>query len=155
MTLITQPITGENEIPPKGISLDIYESLNNFYHAFNNRDFTLMQDNWENSDEIAMDNPLGGIKRGWSELKEIYQRIFTGQAKVYVEFYDYSIIEFEGGFCCVGRERGNLQVKDEKLDLAIRTSRVYKRINGQYKQMHHHGSIEDPTLLKTYQELVR
>lgn len=38
-----------------------------------------------------MDNPLGGIKRGWEEIKSIYERIFNGPARVYVEFYDYTI----------------------------------------------------------------
>jgi len=155
MALISQAITGSTQNRPEGIKHDIYEVLQDFYHAFNNTDFALMQENWDNSEEIAMDNPLGGIKRGWDELKEIYQRIFTGQSKVYVEFYDYSIVEFEGGFCAIGRERGTLELKGKKLDLAIRTSRVYKRINGVYKQVHHHGSIEDATLLQTYQDLVR
>jgi hypothetical protein len=36
-----------------------------------------MQKNWLNNEEIAMDNPLGGIKRGWEEIKAIYSRIFT------------------------------------------------------------------------------
>ena len=130
-------------------------ALIDFYTAFNGSDFMLMQNNWYNHKEIAMDNPLGGIKRGWDEIKSIYQRIFTGQAKVYVEFYDYSIIELEGGFCAVGRERGFVQVGEKQLDLEIRTSRVYKLINGAYKQVHHHGSIETPELLKEYQDLVR
>jgi len=154
MILISKAITGE-DTRPEGINTEIFEVLQDFYHAFNDTDFNLMQDNWDNSDKIAMDNPLGGIKRGWNELKEIYQRIFTGQAKVYVEFHDYSIIELEGGFCAIGRERGYLEVGDKRLELAIRTSRIYERIDGSYKQVHHHGSIEDPALLKTYQELVK
>ena len=154
MTLNTEAITGNTATVPTGVETSIYKVLQDFYLAFNSRDFNLMQDNWDNSDEIAMDNPLGGIKRGWSEIKEIYQRIFTGEAKVYVEFYDYSIVEFSGGFCAIGRERGHLQIRGEQLDLAIRTSRVYKLIDGVYKQVHHHGSIEDPKLLEQYQSLV-
>lgn len=26
-------------------------------------------DNWAQSDDVAMDNPLGGIKRGWSQIR--------------------------------------------------------------------------------------
>ena len=130
-------------------------ALISFYTAFNGKDFNLMQENWYNHEEIAMDNPLGGIKRGWKEIKSIYQRIFSGQVEVYVEFYDYNIIDIEGGFCAVGRERGYVKVGDKKLDLAIRTSRVYKLVEGVYKQVHHHGSIENPELLKEYQALVR
>ena len=133
----------------------MHEALVEFYKAFNQKDFDLMQKNWLNNEEIAMDNPLGGIKRGWEEIKTIYSRIFSGQAKVYVEFYDYTIIALDGGFIAIGDECGWVETKGEKLDLAIRTSRVYKLVEGEYKQVHHHGSIESPELLQRYQELVR
>jgi hypothetical protein len=156
MKPIMTPITGTNlDIKPEAVDAKVFEALHQFYKAFNNRDFELMQQNWLNSEEIAMDNPLGGIKRGWDELKTIYQRIFSGEAEVYVEYYDYTIVEFDGGFCAVGRERGYVKTKGEKLELAIRTSRVYKEVEGSYRQIHHHGSIEDPKLLEAYQSLVK
>ena len=151
MTPIQTPITG-NETKYDN---SMHEALVEFYKAFNGRDFELMKKNWLNNEEIAMDNPLGGIKRGWDEIKEIYSRIFTGQAKVYVEFYDYSVVAMEGGFVAIGRERGSVEVKGKTVELKIRTSRVYKLIEGSYKQVHHHGSIEDPALLKEYQDLVK
>jgi hypothetical protein len=36
----------------------------------------------------------------------------------------------------------------------IRTTRVFKRVNGHWRQMHHHGSFDDPNLLKNYQAAV-
>ena len=129
--------------------------LAQFYSAFNNQNFELMSQNWLQNEEIAMDNPLGGIKRGWDEITSVYNRIFTGQAKVYVEFYDYTIVDLKGSFCAIGRERGYVQMDEKKLELAIRTSRVYKLVDGTYKQVHHHGSIERPELLKAYQEFLK
>ncbi len=129
--------------------------LAQFYSAFNNQNFELMSQNWLQNEEIAMDNPLGGIKRGWDEITSVYNRIFTGQAKVYVEFYDYTIVDLNGGFCAIGRERGCVQMDEQKLELAIRTSRIYKLVDDTYKQVHHHGSIERPELLKAYQEFVK
>jgi len=38
--------------------------------------------------------------------------------------------------------------------LAIRTSRIIKNIAGHWRQVHHHGSIDDPQLLANYQSLV-
>ena len=151
MTPIQTPITGEE----KQYNNKMHEALIEFYKAFNQRDFDLMQKNWLNNEEIAMDNPLGGIKRGWEEIKTVYSRIFSGQAKVYVEFYDYTIVDLDGGFVAIGRERGWVETKGQKLDLAIRTSRIFKLVDREYKQVHHHGSIEDSKLLNEYQELVK
>ena len=40
------------------------QALAQFYRALNTRDLALMEQNWDNTDQAAMDNPLGGIKRG-------------------------------------------------------------------------------------------
>lgn len=157
MEAVANPISGDVEVDARPMIVDegIYSALQTFYTAFNSKDFALMQSNWLNSEEIAMDNPLGGIKRGWDEIITVYERIFSGRADVYVEFYDYSIITFDGGFCAVGRERGQVIVDGNPLRLAIRTSRVYKEVDGVYLQVHHHGSIEDPAMLAHYQNFVK
>ena len=53
------------------------------------------------------------------------------------------------------RERGYLERDGRRLDLAIRTSRVFRKLDGRWQQVHHHGSIEDPLLLDRYQKAVR
>jgi hypothetical protein len=40
------------------------------------------------------------------------------------------------------------------MSLAIRTSRIFIRSFGAWKQVHHHGSIENPDLLAKYQAAV-
>lgn len=126
-----------------------------FYNAFNNKDINKMAKNWAQTDEIAMDNPLGGIKRGWDEIKAVYEHIFNGTAKVYVEFYDYTIHETREMFYAVGRERGEFRIGDIVVPLAIRTSRIFRLIDGQWRQVHHHGSIDDSELLARYQSAVK
>lgn len=131
-------------------------ALSQFYRAFNGRDLELMERNWDHSDEASMDNPLGGIKRGWPEVRSVYERIFQASARVRVEFYDYTLHRAGDVFYVVGRERGEF-VKDGKiLRLAIRTSRIFRR-NGdsEWRQVHHHGSIEAPELLAEYQAAIR
>lgn len=131
-----------------------YQALVQFYCAFNTGDMDMMSRNWAKSDEIAMDNPLGGIKRGWGEIQPVYESIFKGQAKAYVEFYDYTLHETADMFYAVGRERGYFQLGDEEITLAIRTSRIFQKIDGRWQQVHHHGSIEDPQLLAGYQAAI-
>ncbi len=129
-------------------------TLEEFYAAFNGRDIELMTQNWSDGAEASMSNPLGGIRRGWDDIKAGYHRLFTGPARVYVEFYDYSMHEVGDLFFAVGRERGAFQLGETRVELAIRTSRIYQRRNGRWRQVHHHGSIDDPVLLARYQTAV-
>lgn len=66
MTPIQTPITGKEQ--QESLSAP-YHALVQFYCAFNTGDLEMMSQNWWQSDEIAMDNPLGGIKRGWTEIR--------------------------------------------------------------------------------------
>jgi ketosteroid isomerase-like protein len=130
------------------------QALSQFYKAFNSHDMALMEQTWEQSDEAALDNPVGGIKRGWAEIRPVYERIFNSQTPVRVEFYDYTLHEFVDIFYVVGRERplGG----DSELRIAIRTTHVFHRQeNGEWKLIHHHGSFDDPELLARYQAAVR
>ena len=114
----------------------------------------VLSQNWMQSEDSAMDNPLGGIKRGWSSIQSVYERIFNGPAKVYVEFYDYTIHRTPEVFYAVGRERGHFILGETEIELKIRTSRIYRLAGDLWKQVHHHGSIEDPELLARYQNAV-
>ena len=151
MKAIQTTITGNESL---GNIDSPYLALVQFYKAFNSRDLDLMAQNWANNPDIAMSNPLGGIKRGWDEIQALYARIFRGKAKVYVEYHDYTIHETNDMFYAVGRERGYFRTSEMEVILAIRTSRIFKKIDGQWRQVHHHGSIEDPTLLDRYQRSV-
>lgn len=148
---IQTPVTGA-EHPPVGEPL---AALTGFYRAFNARDLALMEQNWDTGEDVSMDNPLGGIRRGWTEIRAVYERIFGARAAVQVEFHDYTLHHIGDVFLTVGRERGRLEGPGVALDLAIRTSRVFRRAEGSWRQFHHHGSIESPELLAAYQDAVR
>ena len=152
MQIIEKSITGFDSGEIK--ASEPIAALIEFYRAFNSGDIELMSKNWEQSDEASMSNPLGGLKRGWNSIKEVYSNIFNGNTKVYVEYHDYSILHSGVMFCAVGRERGYFEAEGQKIDLAIRTSRIYRMDCGRWYQIHHHGSIDNPKLLATYQEAV-
>jgi ketosteroid isomerase-like protein len=135
---------------------ELRQALDDFYRAFNGRDLELMARNWHTAGEISMDNPLGGISRGWAEIEAVYRRLFGGAGRVTVEFHDYTLHTGGELAYAVGRERGTRVGADgSELDLAIRTTRVFRWVDGRWRQVHHHGSIDDPTLLAAYQEAVR
>lgn len=130
------------------------DALVEFYGGFNGRDLGAVADNWASQDSISMSNPLGGLKRGREDIESVYRRLFGGSARVYVEFHDFEIIDLADAFVAVGRERGFCERHGVRIGLHIRTSRVFRMIGDSWKQVHHHGSIEDPDLLNAYQQML-
>jgi hypothetical protein len=49
---------------------DALDALIEFYRAFNARDLGGLAANWEQGDAPSMDNPMGGIRRGWQSISE-------------------------------------------------------------------------------------
>jgi len=128
-----------------------------FYYAFNNRDMEVFAGIWAEHELIQLNNPLGGILRGYEFIADLYRTIFDGPARVWVELGD--IVEFQTNEMVVfaGRERGEFSLGDNTLALSIRTSRIVQWLGPQvgWRQTHHHGSIDDPKLLADYQRAVQ
>jgi len=152
MKPLPQPITGEE---PLDELVRPEQALSQFYRAFNRRDLELMRANWLDAEEVSMDNPLGGIKRGWPDIESVYRAVFEGSARVQVEFHDYTLHTTDAFFYAVGRERGALIAPNgTRLELKIRTTRLFRKVENRWRQVHHHGSFDDPELLGQYQRLV-
>jgi ketosteroid isomerase-like protein len=149
---IQAPITGTENL---GDLSQPQQALAQFYRGFNTRDLKMIDENFARSDEVAIDNPLGGIRRGAEQPHAMYQAVFKSPADVHVEFWDYTIHRAGDVFWAVGRERGTYHDGDSVKDLNIRTTRIFQLIDGRWRQMHHHGSIEDAKLLSDYQSAVR
>jgi ketosteroid isomerase-like protein len=149
MKIEHEPVTGresKEHLTPQR------RALSDFYQALNERSMELMQANWAQTPDAVMDNPVGGIKRGWNEISAVYERVFSGAAQFWFEFHDYSYHEAGELFYVVGRERGEYRSGKHVLQMAIRTTRVFRRIDGHWRQVHHHGSIDDANLLAAYQQ---
>lgn len=131
-----------------------FDALIGFYRAFNQRDLAAMAQNWLDGDEPSMDNPIGGIRRGWPEIRGGYERLFQGPARVHVEFHDFTAQAGDGFHLFVGRERGTCEADGTTVALRIRTSRLFVKRDGAWRQLHHHGSIEEAQLLADYQRLI-
>jgi hypothetical protein len=131
--------------------------LETFYYAFNNRDLDTFKKIWLNHELIQLNNPLGGIIRGIEPITELYDNIFNGQARVWVELTDVVCFQSKDMVTFAGRENGEFSVQGHTIDLQIRTTRFfgYSTDKGQWFQLHHHGSIDNVELLDRYQKAVR
>ena len=149
---IQEPVTGREQIDDTEQPL---HALVQFYRALHSRDLVLMERNWDASPEAAMDNPLGGIKRGWSEIRGTYERLFASPWEYSFPFWDYTLHRAGDVFWVVGRERGRLTRGEQVIVVPIRTTRLFRRADGRWRQIHHHGSVEEPAVLARYLEAVR
>jgi len=148
------PITGTEHAANDGSAMG---ALIGFYRAFNARDLEGLRANWADGNDglqPSMSNPIGGLRRGWDEIREGYSRLFGGPARVTVEFHDYTHQEVGSFALFVGRERGVCVTAELRLDLAIRTSRTFVKVGAAWRQLHHHGSFEQGALLAEYQRAV-
>ncbi len=131
--------------------------IESFYYAFNQRDIAVFEKVWANHALVQLNNPLGGILRGLEPIANLYQGVFTGFTKVWVELSD--IVEFQSQDMVVfaGRETGEFTKGEITIPLSIRTSRIIQWFGSEvgWKQTHHHGSIDNPSLLAEYQQAIR
>jgi limonene-1,2-epoxide hydrolase len=109
MKPIQEPITGKEDL---GDLSQPQQALAQFYRAFNTRDLKMIDENFFHSDEVAIDNPLGGIRRGADEPHKMYEGVFKSPADVPVEFWDYTIHRIGDVLWAVGRERGTYKDGD-------------------------------------------
>jgi quercetin dioxygenase-like cupin family protein len=151
MSLNLTEITGAEARAGDGSPLD---ALIDFYRSFNAKDVAGLATNWAEGDAPSMDNPIGGIRRGWPAIREGYSKLFNGPATVQVAFHDFSSQGGNDWHLFVGREKGVCTTPTASLDLRIRTTRWFIEKNGVWRQLHHHGSIEEPTLLADYQRAI-
>jgi hypothetical protein len=67
-----------------------------------------MERNWDSAGDVVVDNPLGGITRGWPAIREVYTRIFGGPARVRVALPAATLQHHAEVFVAIGREHGEL-----------------------------------------------
>lgn len=151
MDAIYNEIDGSEATAGDGSAMD---ALVEFYRAFNGGDTLGLQANWIEGEAASMDNPIGGIRRGWDSIGEAYSKLFGGSAKVFVTFHDFTSQGDTNWHLFVGRERGICKTPSETLDLAFRTTRWFIKTSAGWRQLHHHGSVEDPKLLADYQRII-
>lgn len=130
--------------------------LESFYYAFNHRDIDVFSHLWLDHPQVQLNNPLGGMIFGKSNITILYEKIFTGTAAVWVAFNHILVFETPQVVTFAGQEIGEFNNLETKLPLQIRTTRIlsYDEQSHRWGLVHHHGSIDNPDLLTQYQSAV-
>ena len=69
MRVEQEPITGNEDLETLS---GLHRAVAEFYAACNSRDLRRMARNWADTDDVVMDNPVGGITRGWEGIRAVY-----------------------------------------------------------------------------------
>jgi hypothetical protein len=125
-----------------------------FYKAFNARELDGLAESWEQGDAPSMDNPMGGIRRGWRSISEGYSKLFGGPAIVQMTFHDFTSQAAAIGICSLVVKGGACTTPDAKMGVRFRTTRWFTRRGGMWRKLNHHGSIDEPGLLAAYQKAI-
>lgn len=131
-------------------------ALETFYHALNTRSLNLFHQIWLDHTLIQLNNPVGGIMRGARSIGDLYARLFEGPVRVQAELYDIVAYSTPNMVVFAGRERGSYERDGKMYPLDFRTSRIflYAPDQGGWRQVHHHGSIDDPDRLTHYRQTI-
>lgn len=142
------------ELPQPGID-GAEAALETLYYALNHRILSLFRQMWVDDPLSQLDNPVGGIARGTDEIAALYARIFNGAVRVNVELTDVVRYATPEIVIFAGREHGTYEVDGRVEPLDIRTTRVLRYVDGLgWRQLHHHGSIDQANVLTRYQVAV-
>lgn len=113
---------------------------------------------WSEEKLTQLNNPVGGIIRSGPAITDLYRKIFASGMDVQVTFTDAAAYPGRGTAIFAGREFGTYVNADgEQTSIQIRTTRVFgwNDEHARWLQLHHHGSIDDPTALADYQAAAR
>ena len=100
-----EPITGREELDDLSKPT---QALAQFYPAINNRDLDLMAENWSQSDEAVMDNPVGNQAR-LAGNTQIVRAPLPGQGQVLLRVLRLYPVRDRGHLLCGGTGAGPIR----------------------------------------------
>jgi ketosteroid isomerase-like protein len=129
-------------------------ALETFYFALNNADLDVLAEIFSDDDLTQVDNPVGGIVRSGPAIVELYRHLFASGLHLSVTFTDVATYWTPDAAMFAGRERGQYtNPEGEQVPTEFRTSRYFTwhPRHERWRQIHHHGSVDDPIALHDYQ----
>ncbi|UWP79504.1 YybH family protein [Dactylosporangium fulvum] len=130
-------------------------ALETFYYALNNADLDVLAEIWSDDDLAQVDNPVGGIVRSGRAVVDMYRHLFDSGVQLDITFTDAATYWSPDAAMFAGREVGHYtNAEGEHVPLEFRTSRYFTwhPRHERWRQLHHHGSMDDPSALHDYQQ---
>jgi len=126
-------MTAEDEI--RAVSEEFYAALNRMLAG----DATSLGDIWSHSSTVTALHPIGDWHVGWDEVKTSFGEVAKASTGGQVDITD-QLIRVAGDMAYeVGMEHADFSIAGESLTVNSRVTNIYRREDGAWKVVHHHG----------------
>lgn len=125
---------------------EVRQASDQFYQALNRLlkgDPAPMMDCWSHGSDVSTMHPLGGREVGWEQVKQSWEGASKALANVQlgeVTVPDLAVFPIgQDSAYTLGTEPINATIEGQQIDTGVRATNIYRRENGAWKMVHHHG----------------
>jgi ketosteroid isomerase-like protein len=132
---------------------EVRQVSDRFYGALNrliNGDAGPMLELWSHGPEVTTMHPLGGRQVGWDQVRDSWEQAAKAISNGKVEARDVKISVYGDVSVTTLTEHAEASVGKETLRFEVRATNVYRRENGSWRVVLHHGD-----LIPQVQDIVR
>jgi ketosteroid isomerase-like protein len=120
---------------------EVRAASSTFYNALNCMaagDAEPMAEAWARTDDVSALHPIGGRDLGYDAVIASFSKVaeIAGGGQVRIE--DQMLMLTDELAVETGVETGTLVIAGRNADIHHRVTNVYRRVNGQWKLVHHH-----------------
>lgn len=113
-----------------------------FYAALNTMlagDASALSDIWAHTESVSTLHPIGRREVGWDAVRKSFEEVAHGSTGGRVEISDQLICVMGDVAYEIGVEHAQFAVAERPLTVNSRFTNIYRRENGTWKIVHHHG----------------
>lgn len=96
---------------------------------------------WGHGNDVTALHPIGGRNEGWDETRTAFEQVGSVASGGQVRLRDQLIQVGTDLAYEVGIEEGEITLAGEQVSLEHRVTNIYRRIDGEWKMVHHHTDL--------------
>ena len=123
---------------------EVRSASNQFYASLNkmvNGDAKSLSEIWSHDASVTTQHPIGGRQVGWEEVLGSWEQVSHLASEGKVELNE-QFVHVAGDVAYeIGVEHGAFKLADQKVDVNVRVTNIYKKEGGTWKIIHHHADV--------------
>lgn len=121
---------------------DASEQYQNALKALLNGDASTMADSWSHEDDVTTTHINGGREEGWEAVDEAFEGFAAAMTDGTVTRTDHVIRVIGDAAYELYTQEISATFAGEPLSVEGRVTNIYRKENGEWKAVHHHGDLD-------------